>query len=111
MNRNFWLRTITFFLFAHLSITNALAEDPKAAARAMGNAGQAAAAAVARDPASASGVPGYAGTNRPERNLGAADLESAANRALADPDDPGGRAGRYVTEGMNAPRRRQYRNR
>ena len=65
----------------------------------MGNAGRSAAAAVARDPASASGVPGYAGTNRPERNLGAADLESAAARALADPDDPGGRAGRAVIEG------------
>ena len=85
MNRNFWLRTITFFLFAHLSITNTLAEDPKAAARAMGNAGRSAAAAVAQDPTSTSKVPGYAGTDRPERNLGAADLESAAARALADP--------------------------
>ena len=102
MNRNPWLRTIILFLFAHLSITNTLAEDPKAAARAMGNAGRSAAAAVARDPASASGVPGYAGTDRPERNLNADDLEDAANEALADPDDPGGRAGRYLTEGMNA---------
>ena len=99
MNRNLWLRTIILFLFAHLSITNALAEDPKTAARAVGGAGRSAAAAVARDPASASGVPGYAGTDRPERNLGVADLESAAARALADPDDPGGRAGRAVIEG------------
>ena len=99
MNRNLWLRTIIFFLFAHLSITGALAEDPKAAARAMGSAGRTAAAAVARDPTSTSKVPGYAGTNRPERNLGAAELESAAARALADSDDPGGRAGRAVIEG------------
>ncbi|MCY4384897.1 MAG: conjugal transfer protein TraN [Nitrospinae bacterium] len=99
MNRNLWLRTITLFLLAHLSITNALAEDPKAAARAMGDAGRSAAAAVARDPASSSGVPGYAGTDRPERDLGAADLGNAAARALADPGDPGGRAGRTVIEG------------
>ncbi len=102
MNRNLWLRTVILFLFAHLSITDALAEDPKAAARAMGSAGRSAAAAVARDPASASGVPGYAGTNRPERNLGAADLENAAARALADPGDPGGRAGRAVIDGTTA---------
>ena len=102
MNRNLWLRTIILFLFAHLSIINALAEDPKAAARAMGSAGRSAAAAVARDSTSISRVPGYAGTDRPERNLNADDLEDAANEALADPDDPGGRAGRHVTEGMNA---------
>ena len=108
MNRNFWLRTITFSSSRILSITNALAEDPKAAARAMGNAGRSAAAAVARDPASASGVPGYAGTDRPERNLGADDLGNAAARALADPDDPGGRAGRAVIEGTTArPERRR----
>ena len=53
-------------------------------------------------PASTSSVPGYAGTNRPERNLNAADLEDAAARALADPDDPGGRAGRAVIEGTTA---------
>ena len=99
MNRNLWLRTVILFLFAHLSITGALAEDPKAAARAMGDAGRSAAAAVSRDPASASGVPGYAGTDRPERNLGAADLGNAAARALTDPGDPGGRAGRAVIEG------------
>ena len=89
------------FLVAHLNLDKARAEDPKAAARAMGDAGRATAAAVARDPASASGVPGYAGTNRPERDLGAADLEDAAARALADPDDPGGRAGRSVTRGVS----------
>ena len=100
MNRNLWLRTITLFLFAHLSITNALAEDPKAAARALGDAGRTAAAAFARDPASTSKVPGYAGTNVSERGLGAADLEDAANVVLADPEDPGGLAGRAVIEGV-----------
>ena len=84
------------FLVAHLSLDKTRAKDPKAAARAMGDAGRATAAAAARDPASTSRVPGYAGTNRPERNLNAADLEDAAARALADPGDPGGRAGHAV---------------
>lgn len=77
------------------------AEDPKTAARAMGDAGRTAAAVVAKDPASASRVPGYAGTNLKERDLDAAELEDAANAVLSDPDDPGGEAGRYVTKGMN----------
>ena len=92
---------LIILLLAHLSAGGAWAEDPKAAARAIGEAGRAAAAAVAKDPASASKVPGYAGTNLPERDLGAADLEAAAERALADPGDPGGRAGRAVIEGAS----------
>ena len=104
MRRNDKMKGIILFLLilAHLSAGDSRAEDPKAAARAMGDAGRATAAAVARDPASTSRVPGYAGTNRPERNLNAADLEDAAARALADPDDPGGRAGRAVIEGTTA---------
>ena len=48
-------------------------------------------------------MPGYAGTNLPERDLGADELEgAAAKRALADPADPGGRAGRAVIEGATA---------
>lgn len=96
--------TALLFLFLiHLAAAGDVrAEDPRAAARAMGDAGRSAAAAVARNPASASKVPGYAGTNRPERNLGAADLANAAARALADPGDPGGRAGRAVIEGTTA---------
>ena len=98
-----WMKAaaLALSLLTHLSIGYSRAEDPKAAARAMGNAGRATAAAVARDPASTSRLPGYAGTNRPERNLNAADLEDAANEALADPDDPGGEAGRYVTRGVS----------
>ncbi|MCY3756983.1 MAG: hypothetical protein OXG96_04610, partial [Acidobacteria bacterium] len=60
--------------------------------------GRAAAGAIAKDASSAADVPGYAGTNLPERGLSAAGLEDAAARALADPDDPGGRAGRHVIE-------------
>ena len=86
-------------VLAHLVAGRGRAEDPAAAARTIGDAGRAAAAAVARDPASAASVPGYAGTNLPERDLGAADLEAAAERVLADPADPGGRAGRAVIEG------------
>ena len=104
MRRNDKMKGIILFLLilAHLSAGDSRAEDPKAAARAMGDAGRATAAAVARNPASTSRVPGYAGTNRPERNLNAAALEDAAARALADPDDPGGRAGRAVIEGTTA---------
>ncbi len=95
--------TALLFFLVHLAVAGGTrAEDPKAAARAMGNTGRSAAAAIAKDHASASGVPGYAGTGRPERDLNAADLGNAATRALADPGDPGGRAGRTVIEGVTA---------
>ncbi len=74
--------------------------SPKAAARAIGNAGTAAARAIARDASNAAAVPGYAGTNLPERNIGAADLEDEGRARLADPDDPGGQAGRSVIDGV-----------
>lgn len=93
---------LSLLMLAHLPVGDSRAEEPKVAARAMGGAGRAAAAALAKDPASASKVPGYDGTNLPERELNAADLEDAAQRTLADPHDPGGRAGHYVSEGMSA---------
>ena len=101
MKRMPWMRVIALTLVVSVNLggVNARAEDPKAAARAIGDAGRAAAAAVARDPASVSKVPGYAGTNLPERDLGAAELEAAAERVLSDPEDPGGWAGRAVIEG------------
>ncbi|MXY39698.1 MAG: hypothetical protein F4Y62_07865 [Rhodospirillaceae bacterium] len=74
--------------------------SPKAAARAIGNTGNAAARAIARDSSRADDVPGHAGTNLPERNIGAGNLEDAARARLADPDDPGGTAGRAVIEGV-----------
>ena len=77
----------------------ALAEDPKAAARVIGQAGLQAAGAVARGAASADAVPGYAGTDIPERQLTADRLPDAARTRLADPDDPGGVAGRAVIDG------------
>ena len=80
----------------------AKAEDPKAAARAIGQAGAAAAGAIARDASKAGEVPGYAGTNVPERSLTASGMEDAARARLADPDDPGGVAGRAVTEGVTS---------
>ena len=76
------------------------AEDPKAAARAIGQAGTAAAGAIARDASKAGTVPGYAGTNVPERSLTASGMEDAARARLADPADPGGTAGRAVVEGV-----------
>ena len=75
------------------------AEDPKAAARAIGQAGTVAAGAIARDASKAGTVPGYAGTDVPERNLTPSGMEDAARARLADPDDPGGKAGRAVVEG------------
>ena len=76
------------------------AEDPKAAARAIGNAGNSAARAIARDIVERGEVPGYAGTNLPERNIGASRLPDEGRARLADPDDPGGKAGRTVVEGV-----------
>ena len=78
----------------------AKAEDPKAAARAIGQAGAAAAGAIARDASKAGDVPGYAGTDVRERNLTASGMEDAARARLADPDDAGGVAGRAVVEGV-----------
>ena len=77
-------------------------EDPKAAARAIGNAGNAAARTIARDSSNAAEVPGYAGTNLPERGIGANALESEGRARLADPDDPGGAAGRAVVRGTTS---------
>ena len=75
------------------------AGDPKAAARAIGSAGTAAAGAIARDSSKTATVPGYAGTNLPERNIGANALQDEGRARLANPDDPGGKAGRTVVEG------------
>ena len=77
----------------------ARAEDPKAAARALGQAGNTAAGAIARDASQTGTVPGYAGTDVPERNLTASGMENAARARLSSPDDPGGAVGRAVVEG------------
>ena len=78
------------------------AGDPKAEARAIGAGGNAAARTIARDSSNAADVPGYAGTNLPERNIGANALEDEGRARLADPDDPGGAAGRAVVEGVTS---------
>ena len=76
-----------------------LAEDPKAAARSIGQAGLQAAGAVARNAESAAAVPGYAGTEVPERQLTADGMPDAARARLTEPNAPGGVAGRAVIEG------------
>ena len=85
-----------------LGVNAAWADDPKAIAREIGQAGAAAAGAIARDAAKASSVPGYEGTNVSERSLTATGMEDAARMRLADPDDPGGAAGRTVIDGVTA---------
>ena len=82
-----------------LAAAAAHAQDPRAAAAQIGQAGQAAAGAVARDAASAAAVPGFSGTDVPQRSLNAQGMEDAASALLADPADPGGEAGRAVIEG------------
>ncbi len=77
----------------------ARAEDPKEAARAVGIAGNAAARTIARDASSAAKAPGHAGTDLPERRIGAGRLREEGRARLADPDDPGGAAGRAVVRG------------
>ena len=102
MKRNLWMRTITLFLFAQLKPPTPCAEDPKAAARALGNAGRTAAAAFARDPASTSKVPGYAG-NEPCPNVAWARPIWKTQRTGARRSRRSGRAaGRAVIEGMTA---------
>ena len=100
MNRHYGMKAVILLLsvLAYLAAGRASAEDPRAAARAIGQAGKAAAIAIAKDADSTAHVPGYIGTSLPERGMSASELETAANRALADPDDPGGRVGRAVIE-------------
>ena len=101
--RRRWIGTGAALLALGLAGTGtALAEDPKAAARAIGQAGLQAAGEVARGAASADAVPGYAGTDLPERQLTADGMPDAARARLANPDDPGGEAGRAVIDGANS---------
>ena len=78
------------------------AEDPKSAARAIGAGGNSAARAIARDSSKAETVPGYVGTDVPERSIGANALEDEGRARLADPNDVGGAAGRAVVEGVTS---------
>ncbi|MCY3596940.1 MAG: conjugal transfer protein TraN [Rhodospirillales bacterium] len=98
--RRRWIGTGAALLAVTLAAAGTvLAEDPKAAAQAIGQAGLQAAGAVARGATSADAVPGYAGTDLPERQLTAGGMPDAANVRLADPDDLGGMAGRAVIDG------------
>ena len=97
----FWVAAAGAMVTVLLILTSAasFAADPNAAAREIGRAGQTAASAIARDAASASEVPGYAGTDVPEKNLTAGSMGDAARAVMADADDPGGAAGRAVVVG------------
>ena len=93
---------ITLAAAAWIATPPALAEDPRDAARLLGAAGQAGAAAIARDGEAPAGVPGFTGTALPETTLDPATLPDAARARLADPGDLGGAAGRLVVEGAVA---------
>ena len=99
-----WIATLGLLCLAGWTVSGTVvrAEDPKAAARALGAAGNAAAQSVARDSASASAVPGFAGTDLPEVGVGANGLEDGGRARLADPDDVGGDAGRTVVRGATS---------
>ena len=97
-----WMGLGLAMLAAALAGTGtALAEDPKAAARALGQAGNVSAAAVARDSSHTAEVPGYAGTDLPERSIAAGRLQDEGRARLADSNDPGGQAGRAVRDGAH----------
>ncbi len=89
---------LILLVLTYLAAGRVSAEDPAAVARAIGQAGKAAASAIAKDADSTAHVPGYIGTGLPEWGMSAGELDAAANRALADSADPGGRAGRAVIE-------------
>ena len=97
-----WTLTAAVFGFLLWIVLGGAAQaaDPRSEARAIGNAGTATAGAIARDASKAATVPGHAGTNVPERGIGANALGTEGRARLADPDDPGGRAGRMVTRGV-----------
>ena len=78
------------------------AGDAAAEAQAIGQAGRAAAGAIARDASRVSTVPGYEGTDVPERDIDADGLEDAGRARLTDTDDPGGGAGRDVIRGATS---------
>ena len=92
----FALCCLMLWVVAHQA---ARAGDPKAAAAEIGRAGQTAAGAIARDASQTGTVPGYVGTDVPERGLTAGGMADAARERLSRPDDPGGAAGRAVVEG------------
>ena len=95
------LVVIVVLAMTFLSPGMAWAGDPAAEARAVGRAGMTTAGAIAREVSSASDVPGYEGTDVPERNLDADGLEDAGRARLVDTDDPGGQAGRDVIRGAS----------
>ena len=89
------------FLLAVIMVMPGMARagDPAAEARAVGQAGRAAAGAIARDISNASEVPGYEGTDVPEKDIDADGLEDAGRVRLTDTNDSGGGAGRDVIRG------------
>ena len=98
-----WIAMLTAvcLMILLLSAEAARADDPKAIAREVGRAGTADAIAMARDASKARTVPGFAGANVPERRLDDRGMANAANARLADPDDPGGTAGRALIRGVH----------
>ena len=99
-----WIAALALMCLAGWTVSGTVvrAESPKDAARSLGTAGNAAARAIVRDPSNSSSVPGYAGTDLPEGGIDADALEDGGRARLADPDDPGGTAGRAVVRGATS---------
>lgn len=97
-----WIGTAAAVLAMAAGTTGTiLADDPEAVARAIGQAGLEAAGEVARTDPSGDAVPGYVGTEVPERRLTADGMADAAAALLTDPDNPGGVVGRTIMDGAN----------
>ena len=73
-------------------------DEARAAARAVGSAGQTAARALATDADAPSDIPGFAGADVAQTGHTATGMPGAAQRALADPDHAGGAVGTFVSD-------------
>lgn len=71
--------------------------DARAAARAVGSAGQTAARALATDADTPAAIPGFEGAGVDQTGHTATAMPGAAQRALADPDHAGGAVGAFVS--------------
>lgn len=97
----FTVCTALWILTKHAARAAGPQEDPRAAALAVGRAGSLAAGELVRDADTARDVPGFAGTDVPERSIAESDLKNAGRARLNEPGDAGGAAGRALIRARN----------